>query len=198
MYCCTLLWQVCRKDYATFENDSRSICKLCIFKQNHHPSELLKKRSMCSQELNDPSQAHAKSRRKELIDGGTFAICQFCFCYLTLLVLISSCPTSYATAKFVPGCHESSWSSWRERASCVAKLFPPKNIWRSTTVPSTASSSKIGKQKAYTTASTNCNEVQWNAITTPRPQTSTELPAAPIRNRVNRDVNSLNVSRRLF
>ena len=42
------------------------------------------------------------------------------------------------------------------------------------------------------------NEVQWNAITTPRPQTSTELPAAPIRNRVNRDVNSLNVSRRLF
>ena len=148
MYCCTLLWQVCRKDYATFENDSRSICKLCIFKQNHHPSELLKKRSMCSQELNDPSQAHAKSRRKELIDGGTFAICQFCFCYLTLLVLISSCPTSYATAKFVPGCHESSWSSWRERASCVAKLFPPKNIWRSTTVPSIASSSKIGKQKA--------------------------------------------------
>ena len=77
-----------------------------------------------------------------------FAICQFCFCYLTLLVLISSCPTSYATAKFVPGCHESSWSSWRERASCVAKLFPPKNIWRSTTVPSIASSSKIGKQKA--------------------------------------------------
>ena len=148
MYCCTLLWQVCRKDYATFENDSRSICKLCIFKQNHHPSELLKKRSMCSQELNDPSQAHAESRRKELIDGGTFAICQFCFCYLTLLVLISSCPTSYATAKFVPGCHESSWSSWRERASCVAKLFPPKNIWRSTTVPSIASSSKIGKQKA--------------------------------------------------
>ena len=148
MYCCTLLWQVCRKDYATFENDSRSICKLCIFKQNHHPSELLKKRSMCSQELDDPSQAHAKSRRKELIDGGTFAICQFCFCYLTLLVLISSCPTSYATAKFVPGCHESSWSSWRERASCVAKLFPPKNIWRSTTVPSIASSSKIGKQKA--------------------------------------------------